>query len=63
MENKVREIRISKKIGFNEMCEKANISRRTLWLIEKNKQSVIKSETMMKLANAMDCKITDIFLF
>ena len=61
MKNKVKETRLSLKMTQQELSKRANISRPTISEIENNKLSIIKSDTMFKIAMALGKDIGDIF--
>lgn len=48
-----------KKLTVMELCEKANVSRPTLWKIRKGDNNT-KLSTIGKLAEALGCEIEDI---
>ena len=61
MKNKLKEIRESKGMSQEQLSLKSGVSRPTISMIETNSLSNIESNTMLKLAIALDCDIGDIF--
>ena len=61
MKNKLKEIRESKKMSQEQLSSLSGVSRATISLIENNSLANIESNTMLKLAIALDCDIGDIF--
>lgn len=61
MNNCLKEKR--KTFGYSqlELSKKANVSRTTIAEIEKGRVKYLRSDTMLKLAIALECDITDIF--
>lgn len=60
---KIKEIRESKRMTQLELCKKANVSRQTLCDLENNKEVNTTIYTLKKIANALQCKVSDIFCF
>lgn len=61
MPYKIKEMREKKKMTQLELCKKANISRQTLSDLESGKEVNTTIATLQKLANALQCKVSDIF--
>lgn len=61
MPYKIKEIREIRNMTQLELCKKANISRQTLSDLESGKEVNTTIATLQKLANALQCKISDIF--
>lgn len=61
MQNKLKEKRENLKLTQEELAKKSNVSRQTISQIENNSLNNIESKTMLKLANALECDIGDIF--
>lgn len=61
MKNKLKEIREKANMSQTELSSKSGVSRTTISLIENNSLTNIESNTMIKLAIALDCDIGDIF--
>lgn len=61
MKNKLKEIREKANMSQTELSARSGVSRTTISLIETNALTNIESNTMIKLAIALDCDIGDIF--
>lgn len=61
MENKLKEIRESKNLSQEELAEKSGVSRTTISNIENGKQVILKTKTLIDLANALGTKVSKIF--
>ena len=61
--SKLKEMRDAKGISQVELAEKSGVSRNTIIKIENNSEVCITTETMKKLAYALDVKPSDIFCF
>ncbi len=61
--NKVKDRREELSMTQQELAEKANVSRYLISQIENNSDINLTKNTMVALAEALDCKVTDIFLF
>lgn len=61
MKNKLKEKREEKNMTQQELSNISNVSRPTISQIENGTLQNIKSNTMIKLATALDCDIGDIF--
>lgn len=59
---KIREFREQQKMTQKELCERANISRQTLIDLESGREVVTTTATLKKIAEALNCKVSDIFL-
>lgn len=62
MENNVKVIRKKKKMTQQDLAEKTGLSRPYISMLENDKQSVVKSDTMSIIAKALDEKVENIFL-
>lgn len=58
---KIREVRKLKSITQSELAEKANISRSIISQLETGTRKVTKTDTLIKIANALGVKVEDIF--
>lgn len=58
---KIKEIRIAKKISQQELAEKANVSRTIISQLENGVRTVTKTDTLIKIADALGVKVEDIF--
>ena len=59
---KIKEYREKRNLTQMELCKKANISRQTLSDLESGREVNTTAATLRRLAEALDCKISDIFL-
>lgn len=60
---KVREIRERKNMTQVELSAKSGVSRATIWAIEtKDGETNTTTKTLMRLANALDVEMDDLFL-
>ncbi|MFQ7468447.1 helix-turn-helix transcriptional regulator [Dialister invisus] len=59
--NKLREYRKKQKITQSELAEKSGVSRSTIIAIENEKAEVVKTDTLIKLAKALDAEMKAIF--
>ena len=63
MHNTIKERREALKLNQDQLSEKSGVTRTVISQLETGRRTVITSDTMLKLAKAMDCSVTDIFLF
>ena len=61
MVNKLKEIREKKGLSQEALAEKSGVSRTTISLLEGGKAGVAKTDTLTKLSDALEGKVTDIF--
>lgn len=59
---RIREIRKEKKMTQEELGKKANVSRAVISDLETGKKTVTSTKTLSKIAAALECSVTDIFL-
>lgn len=64
MESKLNIKKVREKSGLTQeaLAEKANVNRSLLNQLETGKLTNTSTNTLRKLANALGCKITDLFL-
>lgn len=62
MRNKLKEVRESKEVSVLELSRKSNVTRQTIYNIEKNENAAVSSDVMEALSKALDVKASDIFL-
>lgn len=62
MKIKLKEIREKKGITQEELSVKSGVSRTTISDLENEKIESTTNGTMLKIAEALNCKIKDIFL-
>lgn len=58
---KIKEMRHEKKISQQELAEKANVSRTVISQLESGARTVTKTDTLVKIADALGVKVEDIF--
>ncbi len=61
MKNRLKEVREDMKISQEELAEKSSVSRTTISNIENQEEIIVKSSTLILLANALNKKVSDIF--
>ncbi len=60
---KVKEVRESRGMTQDELAKKSGVSRATIASIESvNSDAVTTTKTLLQIAAALECKISDIFL-
>lgn len=59
---KIREFRKKRNMTQTELCKIASVSRQTLINLESGKGINPKFATLKKIANALRCKVSSIFL-
>lgn len=57
----IKEMRLKKLMSQEELCKKAELSRQTLSDLESGREINTTTKTLMKIANALDCSVSDIF--
>ena len=62
MQYKIKEHREQLKMSQVDLAKKAKVSRTIISGLENGTITVTTTETLLKLANALQCKISDIFL-
>lgn len=63
MKNRVKELREVKGITQEDLARKAGVARTVISQLETESRKAITSETMLKLAEALEKPVKDIFLF
>lgn len=61
MQNNLKEIRTNRKVSQAELAEKSGVSRQTIIAIENGTRISVTTNTLVKLAKALDCSVEDIF--
>ena len=61
MEFKIREIREQRKISQEELSSLSNVSRAIISGLETGKITTTTTDTLIKLANALEVTVSDIF--
>ena len=59
---KIRQLRNQKGLTQEELAKRANVSRATIIGLENGTITVTTTETLTKIAGALDKKVSDIFL-
>ena len=62
MQTKIKEYREKSNITQEELAEKSGVSRTTISYLENGLLNSTTNTTMLKIANALNCKVNDIFL-
>nr|DAT04026.1 MAG TPA: Helix-turn-helix XRE-family like protein [Caudoviricetes sp.]DAX85110.1 MAG TPA: Helix-turn-helix XRE-family like protein [Caudoviricetes sp.] len=57
---RIKEKRIEKNLSQEELAEKAGISRITISMLESGRQQDIKVSTIKRIANSLECPISDL---
>jgi len=58
----IKEVRMQKGMTQEELSIKANVSRAIVSKLENEDNMVTSTETLKKIANALDVRVSDIFL-
>lgn len=58
---RIRQLREGKNLTQEQLAVKSNVARSLIVQLETGKLKSTTTETLGKLANALDCKITDLF--
>lgn len=61
MAYRLRSIRRAKDITQEQLSARSGVSRATIAAIESGKKRVVLSSTILKLANALNCRVEDLF--
>lgn len=59
---RIKEKRLEMKMSQDELSQKANVSRAIISKSENDEEVVTSTETLKKLASALNCKVSEIFL-
>ena len=59
--NKLKEMREANKLTQEELAKKANVARTIIVGIETGTTEVVRSSTLIKLADALNSKVRNIF--
>ena len=62
MQTKLKEVRKAKNMNQEELAQKSGVARTVISQLENGSRAVVKTSTMVKLATALESKISDIFL-
>ena len=58
----VKETRISKGLSQEKLAKIAGVSRATIACLETNNNARTSTGTLIKIATALECKVSDIFV-
>lgn len=58
----IKEYREKLGISQEELSKRANVSRQIIYRLENNMETVTSTSTLSKLATALNCRVSDIFL-
>jgi transcriptional regulator with XRE-family HTH domain len=58
---KIKEVREAKGMSQEELAEKANVSRTTVWNLETNPNAETTTQTLKKIADALGTTVSAIF--
>ncbi len=61
MGNRLKEMRVRSRMTQSELSKKANVSRPTIIKIENGSLAGVKTATLVKIADALETKVADIF--
>lgn len=61
MENKLKQMREKKRLTQEELSKVSGVSRTTISNIENGYVSCVKTETLVKLSDALGVKVTTLF--
>ena len=59
--NKLKDYRLKRKMTQAELAEKSGVSRTTIVYLERGSARVTKTDTLMKLATALNAGVKEIF--
>lgn len=62
METKIKERRTELGMSQDRLAEKSEVARTVISQLETGTREVVTSDTMLKIARALDCSVADIFL-
>ena len=62
MAYRIRQIREQQGISQIELCEKTGLTKATIWRLETEPGAVTTSTTLVKIAEALNVTIDDLFL-
>ncbi len=60
-ENNLKTFRLKQKMTQDELAEKSGVSRTTIVAIERGDAKVTKTDTLIKLATALNSSVKEIF--
>lgn len=61
MVNRIAELRKEKHMTQEDLARKSNVSRTTIWALEKNAKKTVTSNTLIAIADALGVEVGDVF--
>ena len=61
MENKIKVMRVGKKMSQEELSQKSGVSRTIISELETGRREVTTTSTLIKIATALESTVTEIF--
>lgn len=61
MANRMKSIRESKGLSVSELARRSKVTRQTIHRLENDEVNSANSKTLMRIADALDVKVTDFF--
>lgn len=58
---RIAQVRIEKGMTQDELAKKSGVSRTIISLLETGKTNVTTTSTLLKIARALDCSVSEIF--
>ena len=58
---RIREVREKKGLSQTELSQRSGITRQTIWKLETEDGAITTTDTLLKLAKAMDTTVGEIF--
>ena len=62
MQFQIKERREERGLTQSALAKKSGVSRQMICYLENGKMTVTKTDTLSRLAEALDCKVQDLFL-
>lgn len=62
MKTQIKEQRIKMGMSQDQLAEKSGVARTIISQLETGQRTVTTTETMLKIARALECSVADIFL-
>ena len=62
MAYRIRTLRTAANLSQAELAEKAGVARQTVVALEGDALPTCKTDTLSKIANALNCKVSELFL-
>lgn len=61
MAYRIKELREAAGMTQTELSEKTGITRATIWKLETDDKAVTTTQTLVRIANALDVSVADLF--